>query len=95
MTGFHLKTATRNITKQRRTRLCGFEIDYMQFKDIHWWTGIFVQAIFRKNILTCHSGTKEILEIIDTLFESPIIELLEFGKRMGMTPPYELPHPLE
>ena len=62
---------------------------------IHWWTGIFVQAIFRKNILTCHSGTKEILEIIDTLFESPIIELLEFGKRMGMTPPYELPRPLE
>jgi hypothetical protein len=45
--------------------------------------------------LTCHSGTKEILEIIDTLFESPIIELLEFGKRMGMTPPYELPRPLE
>ena len=63
--------------------------------SVHWWTGIFVQAIFRKNILTCHSGTKEILEIIDTLFESPIIELLEFGKRMGMTPPYELPRPLE
>ena len=67
----------------------------MDVAKVHWWTGIFVQAIFRKNILTCPSGTKEILEIIDTLFESPIIELLEFGKRMGMTPSYELPCPLE
>ena len=50
---------------------------------------------FQKNILTCQFATKEVLEIIDTLFESPIIELLEFGKRMGMTPPYELPRPLE
>ena len=50
---------------------------------------------FLKNILTCQSGTEQVLDIIDTLFESPIIGFLEFGKRMGMTPSYELPRPLE
>ena len=50
---------------------------------------------FLKNIFTGHSESKQILETIDTSFKSPVIEVLEFGKRMCKALSYGLPRPIE
>ena len=50
---------------------------------------------FLKNIFTGHSESKQVLETVDTSFESPVIEVLEFGKRMCKALSYGLPRPIE
>ena len=48
---------------------------------------------FLQNILGCYSGTTQDSETNDISFESPIIEIFETGKKLGVTSSWEWPRP--